>query len=128
MPVTTQRSTHPYSDTLTMLERAIRNGGGTVFAVIDQAAAATSAGLALRPTSLILFGNPKGGTPLMDAFPLVALELPLKLLVWEERGEVTIGYTPLRETAARYGVNGMDARIEAIDRATDDLIASVLAR
>jgi uncharacterized protein (DUF302 family) len=121
----TKRSRYSYSDTVTKLSKAIADGGNTVFATIDQAAAATAAGLTLRPTTLIIFGNPKSGTPLMDAFPLVALELPLKLLVWQESGNVNIAYVPMSEIAARCGVTGMDARIAAMDRAIEGLSEGV---
>lgn len=117
----TKRSRHSYSETIATLSKAITDGGNTVFAKIDQAAAAQSVGMSLRPTSLIVFGNPKGGTPLMDAFPLVALELPLKLLVWEEPDGVRVAYTPMAEVAARCNVTGMDARIAAMDHALDTL-------
>jgi uncharacterized protein (DUF302 family) len=121
----TKSSRHSYAETLTILEKAISEGGNTIFAVIDQSAAATRVGLTLRPTTLIVFGNPKGGTPFMDAVPLVALELPLKLLVWEENGSVTVAYQPMTEIATRYKVTGMDARIAGIDRALDVLTNAV---
>jgi uncharacterized protein (DUF302 family) len=121
-----KRSRFPYSETLEKLKDAIIKGGNTIFAEIDQAAAARSVGMALRPTTLIVFGNPKGGTPLMEAFPLVALDLPLKLLVWEESGEVNVSYVPVSKIAARYSVTGMDTRIETIDRAVDSLIGAAL--
>ena len=73
-----------------------------------------------------MFGNPKGGTPLMDAFPLVALELPLKLLVWKEGDDVYVASLTMSEIAARYGVAGMDERISAMDRAVDTLINTVV--
>lgn len=111
-----------YSDTLDVLRRAITSGGNTLFAEIDQTAAAAAVGLTLRPTTLLVFGNPKGGTPLMDAFPAFALELPLKMLVWEEEGRVRVAYTPLTESAVRYGVTGMDDRIARIDAAVDALV------
>jgi uncharacterized protein (DUF302 family) len=117
----TKRSRYSFSDTIAKLTRAMTDGGNAIFATIDQAAAAKDVGLTLRPTALIVFGNPKGGTPLMDAFPLVALELPLKLLLWEENGSVNLAYVPISEIAARYGVTGMDARVVAIDRAVDAL-------
>jgi uncharacterized protein (DUF302 family) len=117
----TKRSRLSYADTLAALEKAIAAAGNTTFAIIDQSAAAEGAGMTLRPTTLILFGNPKGGTPLMEAFPLVALELPLKLLVWEDNGDVTVAYPALSEIAARYDVTGMDDRIAAMDRALDTL-------
>ncbi len=116
-PIITKSSAHPYAKTLARLSQAIADAGNTIFATIDQTAAAESVGMSLRPTTLIVFGNPKGGTPLMDAFPLVALDLPLKLLVWEEPGGVTIAYEPMSAIAARYGVAGMDARIAAMDAA-----------
>jgi uncharacterized protein (DUF302 family) len=119
------RSRLTYAETITTLKDAIVKAGNTIFASIDQSAAAQSVGLTLRPTTLIVFGNPKGGTPFMDAVPLVALDLPLKLLVWEERLGVNVAYVPMSKIAARYGVVGMDARIEAIDRAVDSLIGSV---
>lgn len=117
----TKRSRYSYAETLEKLKDAILKGSNTIFASIDQSAAATSVGLTLRPTTLIVFGNPRGGTPLMESFPLVALDLPLKLLVWEADGNVNLAYVPMAEIAARYGVTGMDARIEAMDRAIDSL-------
>lgn len=121
----TKRSRYSFSDTIAKLTKAMADGGNTIFATIDQASAAKDVGLTLRPTTLIVFGNPKGGTPLMDAFPLVAFELPLKLLVWEEEGSVNLAYVPMSEIAGRYGVTGMDARVAAIDRAVDALIDGV---
>ena len=116
---------HSYADSIALLEKAITDAGNRIFCKIDQAAAASEVGMALRPTTLILFGNPKGGTPLMDAFPVVALELPLKLVVWEERGSVSIAYVPASEIATRYGVTGMDARIDAMDKALSAIARSV---
>jgi uncharacterized protein (DUF302 family) len=121
----TKRSRYPYSDTIAKLTKAMADGGNTIFATIDQAAAAKDVGLTLRPTTLIVFGNPRGGTPLMDAFPLIAVELPLKLLVWEENGIVNVAYALMSEIAARYGVTGMDARVAAIDRTVDTLTDGV---
>lgn len=120
-----KRSRFPYTETLTTLKETIVKRGNTIFASIDQAAAAESVGMTLRPTTLIVFGNPKGGTPLMDSFPLIALDLPLKLLVWEEGGTVDLAYVTMSEIAARYGVTGMDARIEAMDHAVDSLTNTV---
>jgi uncharacterized protein (DUF302 family) len=121
----TELSRYPYAETVERLSSAISNAGNTIFATIDQATAARSAGTSLRPTTLIVFGNPKGGTPLMDAFPLVGLELPLKLLIWEQDGATNVAYEPMTEIAARYGVAGMDARIAAMDAALAALVATV---
>ena len=70
-------SRYAYGETVERLMSAIAAAGTTLFAQIDQSAAAENAGLRLRPTTLLVFGNPKAGTPLMDAFPLAALDLPL---------------------------------------------------
>jgi uncharacterized protein (DUF302 family) len=123
--VMTKRSRHSYPHTLEILKKAMTGAGNTIFAAIDQSAAAAGVGLTLRPTTLLVFGNPKGGTPLMEAFPLVALELPLKLVVWEEAGGVSVTYERMSEIAARYGVTGMDARIDAMDRALETLTNAV---
>jgi uncharacterized protein (DUF302 family) len=121
----TKRSRYSYPETLAELTRAITDAGNTIFARIDQAEAAAGVGLSLRPTTLIVFGNPKGGTPLMVAFPLVGLDLPLKVMVWEENGNVNVSYEPMSEVAARYSVTGMDARIAALDHALDELTNAV---
>jgi uncharacterized protein (DUF302 family) len=110
-----------YADTIAALAKAIANAGNTIFATIDQAAAAAGVGLTLRPTTLIVFGNPKGGTGLMAAFPLAALDLPLKLLVWQDDDAVKVAYVPASVIAERYGVTGMDALIANMDHALDTL-------
>lgn len=115
-----------FSETVDRLSKAIADSGGTIFATIDQAAAAAGVGLRLRPTTLIIFGNPKGGTPIMDAFPGFALELPLKAIVWDDRGTVYVGYASMSEAAARYGVTGMDKQIAAMDHSLD-LLTNVVA-
>lgn len=122
----TKRSRHTYDETIALLKERIVAAGNTIFDSIDQAAAAKSAGLQLRPTTLIIFGNPKGGTVLMDSFPLVALELPLKVLVWEESGAVCVAYVPMSEIAERYGVTGMDDRVAAMDAALERLTGSIV--
>ena len=87
------------------LEAAVALRGLTVFARIDFAADAAAAGLALRPTRLLMFGNPRAGTPVIAAEPAVALDLPLKVLVWEAQdGGVWVGYTPPEELAERHNV------------------------
>ena len=120
-----KKSRFSYSDTIEHLTKMIDGAGNTIFATIDQSAAAVGVGLTLPPTTLLIFGNPKGGTPLMVAFPLVALDLPLKLLIWEEAGAVNVAYTPMREIASRYNVTGFDAQIEAMDNALDKVTSSV---
>ncbi len=78
----------PYAvgDTAERVVRVLEQAGMTIFARIDQQDAARSVGLTMRPMMLILFGNPKGGTPLMQSYPTLAIDLPLKALVWEDAG------------------------------------------
>jgi uncharacterized protein (DUF302 family) len=118
-------SRYSYSETCERLIAAIADSGSTLFGRIDQQAAARAAGLDLRPTTLLIFGNPRGGTPLMDAWPLAALDLPLKLLVWEEDAKVSVAYVPVRIIAGRYGVTGKDALVQALDGALAALVAAV---
>jgi uncharacterized protein (DUF302 family) len=123
MPIV-KKSPHAYAETVAKLSETIVKAGNTVFLTLDQAEAARSVGFSLRPTTLIVFGNPRGGTPLMDEVPLLALDLPLKLLVWEQDGAVSVAYTPMSEVAARYGVTG-DARVSWMDAALAKLTDSV---
>jgi uncharacterized protein (DUF302 family) len=120
-----KRSRYSYGETVSRLSKAITDAGNTIFASIDQAAAARGAGLTLRPTALIVFGNPKGGTLLMQAFPVFALELPLKVLIWDDAGTVNVAYTSMSDLARRYAVTGKDDLIAAMDRALESLAATV---
>ena len=86
-------SRYPVPETLARLEEILKDKGITVFALIDHSGEAEKAGLKMRPTQLLVFGSPKAGTPLMVAAPSVAIDLPLKLLVWEdEAGVIWVGY------------------------------------
>lgn len=114
MPVV-KRSRYPFAETASRLTQAIRDAGNTVFASIDQAAAAEAAGLTLRPTTLIVFGNPKAGTALMQASPIVGLDLPVKLLVWQDDDAVNVAYAPMSEIATRYNIGAMGPVVHAID-------------
>jgi uncharacterized protein (DUF302 family) len=122
----TKLSRFSYGDTIQRLTDAIIKGGNTIFATIDQTAAAEGVGMTLRPTTLIIFGNPKGGTGLMDAFPEFAIELPLKLIVWQANGSVNVGHVSMRERAALYGVPQEDVRITAMDQALNLLTQSIV--
>jgi uncharacterized protein (DUF302 family) len=85
----------PYSvpETADRLQNLLLAKGMKIFARIDQAAEAVSVGMTLRPTILLLFGNPKAGTPLMEQFPSLAIDLPLKALIWESSGKVYLSFT-----------------------------------
>jgi uncharacterized protein (DUF302 family) len=97
----------PYDATATMdrLEAEVARRGLTVFARIDHAAGAVDVDLELRPTQLLIFGNPKGGTPFMQCAQSVGIDLPLKALVWEDAaGDVHLGWNDPAYIAARHGV------------------------
>jgi uncharacterized protein (DUF302 family) len=91
--------------TMDRMAEAVEAHGITVLARIDHAAAAAKAGLALRPTEVLIFGNPKAGTPLMQAEQTVGIDLPLKALVWQDaEGKTWLGYNEPNWIAARHGV------------------------
>jgi uncharacterized protein (DUF302 family) len=91
--VVTVASRHSVDETVRSLEEQLRAKGIKLFALIDHSGEAKAAGFEMRPTKLLIFGNPKAGTPLMIAAPSIAIDLPLKLLVWEDAGgKVWISY------------------------------------
>jgi uncharacterized protein (DUF302 family) len=99
------RATGSVDASFARLEAAVAQRGLTVFARVDFAADAAAVGLVLRPTRLLVFGNPRAGTPLIVAAPTVALDLPLRVLVWEaDDGTVWVGYNTPEYLAERYGV------------------------
>lgn len=91
--IISQPSPYSVTETMNRLEAVLQVKGITIFARIDQQAEAEKVELSLRPTQLLLFGNPKAGTPLMVAEPTIALDLPLKVLAWEAAdGKVWLSY------------------------------------
>jgi uncharacterized protein (DUF302 family) len=95
-----------------------------VFAVIDQRAEAQHVGLELRDTTLILFGSPAAGTPVMAASPSAALDLPLKVLIWADNGQTKVSYYSPAELAARHHLSeDLASRLAGIDALTDALVA-----
>ena len=92
-------------DTMNRLEAAVKAKGMTVFARIDHAAGAAEVGLSLRPTELLIFGNAKGGTPLMQAAQTIGIDLPLKALVWQDgSGGTWLSYNDPSWLAKRHGL------------------------
>ncbi|HEY1736344.1 MAG TPA: DUF302 domain-containing protein [Methylovirgula sp.] len=92
-------------DTSDRLEAAIKSKGLTVFARVDHAAGAKAVGMELRPTELFLFGNAKGGTPLMQAEQTIGIDLPLKALVWQDAaGKTWLSYNDPAWLAQRHSV------------------------
>ena len=119
-------SSHGPNETMDRLEAEVKAKGMTVFARIDHAAGAAQVGLELRPTELLIFGNAKGGTPLMQAKQTIGIDLPLKALVWQDAsGSTWLSYNDPRWLAERHGlgreveamVNAMTAALDAVARA-----------
>jgi uncharacterized protein (DUF302 family) len=91
--------------TVQTLEGILKAKGVKLFALIDHSGEAEKAGLEMRPTKLLIFGNPKAGTPPMIAAPSIAIDLPLKILIWEDPdGKVQISYNALTYLQARHGL------------------------
>ena len=108
-------SANDFATTLQRLTTAIEKRNLRIFATIDHAAGAGSIGEDLRPTTLMIFGNPAGGTPLMQAAQTMGFDLPLKALVWEDgAGAVHIAYTDIERVAALYGDGPLPAQIARI--------------
>jgi len=91
--------------TVQKLEAILQAKGVKLFALVDHSGEAEKAGMEMRPTKLLIFGNPKAGTPLMTASPSIALDLPMKALVWEDAdGKVWISYNSAAYLQARHGL------------------------
>lgn len=127
MGAVVRSSSYPFRETADRVKSSIAESGATLFAEINQSAAADSVGLKLRPTILLLFGNPKAGTLLMNAFPLTALELPLRIAIWEEGACVSVAYTPVEDLVMRYGILGLDPATTAMTAALNAIAASISA-
>ncbi|MDH3444930.1 MAG: DUF302 domain-containing protein [Deltaproteobacteria bacterium] len=99
------KSPQGVTPTMDRLENLVTEKGLTIFARIDHAAGAAKIGKKLRPTQLLIFGNPQGGTPFMECQQTVGIDLPLKTLIWEDAsGQVWLGYNDLEFLAQRHGV------------------------
>lgn len=122
--VITKLSPRPVAATVTRLTGMISAKGMRLFAVIDQRAEAQQAGLDLRDTVLVIFGSPAAGTPVMDAAPLSALDLPLKVLVWDDQGQAKVSYYAPAALAARHRLPPeLAGNLAGIDALTDALVA-----
>jgi uncharacterized protein (DUF302 family) len=94
--MTTKTSPLPVDETVARLEKLLEAKGVNLFAVIDHSGEAKAAGLELRNTKVVMFGSPLAGTPVMEAVPLAGLDLPLKVLVWDDRGVTRLAYEARR--------------------------------
>ena len=111
-------------DTVARFSELLTSKGVKLFAVIDHSGEAEAVGLELRDTKVVIFGAPNAGTPVMQAVPVAALDLPLKVLVWDDEGKTKLTYTAPAALAARYGLTDqLAARLAAIDPVTDAVIA-----
>ena len=123
--VVTKLSRESVAGTVAKLTSMITAKGMTLFAVIDQAAEARQAGLTLRETTMVIFGSPQAGTPVMAASPLAALDLPLKVLVWADEGQTKVSYYAPSALAARHHLTAdLAASLSGINALTDALVAS----
>jgi uncharacterized protein (DUF302 family) len=123
--VTTKVSPRSVVETVDAFVATATGLGLKVFAVIDQRAEARAVGLDLRPTTLILYGAPAAGTPIMAAAPLRALDLPLKVLVWDDDGTTRVSYEAPAALAARLGLSPeLAAPISGSDRLVDRAIGA----
>ena len=122
----TIRSSHGPMDTMNRLETEVKAKGMTVFARVDHAAGAAAVGLQLPPTVLLIFGNAKAGTPLMQSMQTIGIDLPLKVLVWEDGSGITwLSYNDPSWLAQRHGlshevkapVSAMAAALSAVTKA-----------
>jgi len=123
--VVTKTSARPVAATLERLQAAVEAKGLMVFALVDHSGEAAKAGLAMPDTKLLIFGSPAGGTPIMLAAPLAALDLPLKVLVWENRaGGSFVSYVDPAYLGARHQLPAdLTARIAGINTITDAAVA-----
>jgi uncharacterized protein (DUF302 family) len=100
-----KRSNHSVEQTVEKLKSVLQSKGVTLFAVVDHSGEAEKVGMKMRPTKLLIFGSPKAGTPLMLAAPSIAIDLPLKIMIWEDaRGNVWISYNSAEYLKNRHGL------------------------
>jgi uncharacterized protein (DUF302 family) len=126
--LTTVKSSHGPQDTMNRLEAAVKAKGMTVFARIDHAAGASAVGLSLNPTDVLIFGNAMGGTPLMQSVQTIAIDLPLKALVWQDAsGDTWLSYNDPAWLAKRHGLNRTEPPIGNLIAALDAVARAATA-
>jgi uncharacterized protein (DUF302 family) len=111
--------------TLDRLAAELEKRGIKVAARIDHAAGAKAVGMELPPTEVLMFGNPKLGTPLMQSAPAIGIDLPMKMLAWQDKaGKVWIGYAAPEALKERHGISDRDEIFKSMAAALDDLARS----
>jgi uncharacterized protein (DUF302 family) len=128
--LTTIPSSFGPKETMDRLEAEIKSKGMTVFARIDHAAGAAEVGLPLRPTELLIFGNAKAGTPLMQADQAIGIDLPLRALVWQDaNGKVWLSYNEPSWLAKRHGLTaGTKATVDTMADSLSNLARKAAAK
>ncbi len=121
------KSPHNTKDTMNRLEDIVKQRGLNIFARIDHAAGAANVGKTLRPTELLIFGNPQGGTPFMECAQSVGIDLPLKVLAWEDAsGHVWLGYNSPEFLAQRHGITDCPV-VTNLQKALSGIIETVIS-
>jgi uncharacterized protein (DUF302 family) len=124
MEIITKTSRQTVADTVERLTGIISAKGMRLFAVIDQRAEAKQAGLDMRDTVLVIFGSPAAGTPVMVAAPMSAIDLPLKVLIWDDDGHTKVSYyDPAAIVAERHVPAELAGNLAGINALTDALVA-----
>ncbi len=126
--MTVSKSPHNVGETINRLETIVKQRGLNVFARIDHAGGAAKVGKTLRPTELLIFGNPQGGTPLMECAQSAGFDLPLKALAWEDaQGQTWIGVSDPAAIAKRHDVAACPA-VENLRKALGGITEATLAK
>jgi uncharacterized protein (DUF302 family) len=119
----TVESKFSVKESMDRLVAAVEQRGMKVAARIDHAAGAKAAGMELPPTEVLMFGNPKLGTPLMQSNPVIGLDLPMRVLAWQDKaGKVWIGYAAPSDLGRRYGIKDRDEVLKAMAGALSGLV------
>jgi uncharacterized protein (DUF302 family) len=125
--VITTAGHHSVAETVERLRGSLERRSITVFATIDHAAAAREVGLELPDETVVVFGDPRAGTPLMETDPTVGIELPLRVLVWDDGGTTMVGYHDPTALANGYQLNGLQGRLERMRELVVELVSEAVA-
>lgn len=125
MPLTRTNSPHSVRVTSDRLVAALDRRGIAVFARVDHAGGARAVGLELADEELLIFGDPRAGTLLMQSDPEIGYELPLRVLVWDAGGQTVVGYRTPTEVAKGYTVAGREEILGRMDPLLGDLVAEI---
>ncbi len=121
-------SPHSVGDTLDRLTTIIQARGAQVFARVDHAGGAANVGQDLGPMQLLIFGNPTLGTPLLQASPTAGIDLPLRVLAWEQDGATFVAYTDVSELARRHQIDRDLPALARIERALNGLVGQAVSQ